>query len=301
MRIVPLLSKHTSVRHPWSGEQGLASDIEILHRGSDGKQSWANLGDWSNAREYGAAARDLAMRVASAAGLGADHLVLDVGFGYGDSLALWLRDGAAAHVDGVEADPLRLQYARNRYRRSIEEGRLTLRRYCGSMQETVCGGSEPAPQARLAGLFDIVLAVDAAYHFPSMSDFVGECVQLARPGARIAMCTVALRHPIKASSRGHSALVRALASAAGIPSRNLLTAEQLRAQAAYLGCSDVRVRDLSAEVLGGFAAFVPAHLKAQSIHPWDRGASRLLATAALCRNAERLGICYHLFSARCPD
>lgn len=207
-----------------------------LLNGDSGRTHWANLGDWSVAEGYPAAAQALAARVGKAAGIRAGDHVLDVGCGCGDSCALWVDALGAAAVVGVDPDAEALAVAaRTTSARPDLRDRVKL--HVGSATTW-----DPVPAT-----FDAVVAVDAAYHFEPREAFLRMAARALRPGGRLAWGDLVTHN---------AAGLAPLARAAGIPERNLWDPPRYAAELAAAGFERTETQDLDAQVLDGFSHFV---------------------------------------------
>lgn len=208
--------------------------IDLLNAPAAGTR-WGNLGDWSGASEYPAAARALAVRLGKAACLGPGHHVLDAGTGAGDQLRVWVERFGVARVTAVERDRDLATAARS----------LAERGGWGSGVEVVVGDAVRAPVD--AASFDRVVSLDAAYFFRNRSDFLARAYHALQPGGRLALADLVLGAGVG------GAVARALAPAFRVPRANLWTRAGWVASLESLGFRDVEVSDCTDAVLGGFA------------------------------------------------
>lgn len=124
--------------------------------------------------DFAAAAEGLCCRVCDAAGVARDMRVLDAGCGLGGTLASLndRYDGLA--LAGLNIDPRQLHRARNQV--TVRDGnRLAL--------ITADAGRLPFAD----GCFDVVVAVESIFHFPSRKRFLREAYRVLRPGGRLAL------------------------------------------------------------------------------------------------------------------
>ena len=147
--------------------------IEAFRRGAAGR--FVHLGYWDNPRKAGgdfaAAQARLDERILSMAGIASGQSILDVGCGFGGTIAGLnerLRDGWLA---GVNIDPRQLALCRQIV--PANANRL-------EWQE--------ADACRLpfaAGSFDRVLCTEAMFHFGSRRAFFAEAARVLKPGGRL--------------------------------------------------------------------------------------------------------------------
>jgi SAM-dependent methyltransferase len=150
-------------------------------------------------------------------------------------------------------------------------------------------GGEPA----LAGPFDAIVCVDAAYHLSPRADWLADAWQRLRPGGRLAYCDLSLQ-------AGASPWLRAAARLCGVPTADLLPLAQQVQRLQALGFQAVQADVLDAPVLGGFADFVRRQAAAQHLRPWQAGWRAVATTAALIPPCRAAGLGYALLSATRP-
>jgi SAM-dependent methyltransferase len=255
-------------------ESNFAIAVELLGD-APAPLAWANLGDWSTATHYTDACRDLAVRVGRAAVLQGDDRVLDLACGHGASLALWPAAFGVRRVCGLEFQSRCVERIR-------AQAPAVLERIVPDRFDTL-----PSPFAGQA--FDAVVCVDAAYHARSLADFAAFAAQHLRAQGRFAFTTL-----LAPEHRPPSSLLRFVLARAGIPAASTLSATALHAALAAQGFRDIQLQPLDAEVLQGFAAFVPRRRRELS---WRQRASagwlKIEATALLCHAAQSRGALHY--------
>lgn len=229
-----------------------APPVDTLNRGR--ATLWGNLGEWSQASGYPEAAAALARHLGEAAGLGPDHIVIDVGSGAGDQLRLWVEGFGVEQVTGVERDPALAARARRRITEWGLDDRLR-----------VVTGSGDSDDWTGDGTADRVLALDSAYFFESRAAFLRRCRTALRPDGVLALTDLVL------GEGGSAPIARGLAPAFGVPRENLVAEARYRAVLAECGFDRIRLRDLTRPVLEGFAAWTRArgHRRAGAPPWWD--------------------------------
>jgi len=126
-------------------------------------------------RSFVEATERMCRRVCDAAGAGDGQQILDVGCGIGGTLAsLDERFGDLA-LTGLNIDP-----------RQLEHARRTLRMH-GSNTVRLCEGDACELPFDDEG-FDVVLALECAFHFPSRTRFLAEARRVLKPGGRLGLC-----------------------------------------------------------------------------------------------------------------
>ena len=129
---------------------------------------------------YVVAAEALTERVVRAAGIGDGLRILDVGCGFGGTVAHLDEHLVGASLVGLNIDGRQLSQAR---RSVVGGGANTIEFVQGD------AGALPFP----AATFDVVLAIECAFHFPSRKRFFREAARVCRPGGRLAMTDFVLR------------------------------------------------------------------------------------------------------------
>lgn len=247
-------------------------DPALLNSAGTGAR-WTNLGFWRDARSYEDAATELARRVGRAAGLGPNDVVLDVACGYGDSLALWVREFGVKRAIGIEPDPAVVLAAQERVTGWKLRDRITLRR----------GEAETLDVARDFPGVTAVVCVDAAYHFDTRAAWLKRVAGGVAPGTRLGMADLLIPY----RERG-SRSVTAVARRAGIPFANLWSAQDVEPVLADAGWSLERLVRCGGDVLGGFSLFAFRSAVRWAMHP-HTGGWRALATGVGIAGAGRGG------------
>jgi SAM-dependent methyltransferase len=225
---------------------------------------YLNLGYWAdgarNLDEAGAALADL---VARAAGLGPGDRVLDAGCGFADHEAVWLARHAPRSLVALNISPEQLALAAARTRdprvRFVEgdAARLPLR----------------------SGSVDVVLSVEAAFHFRSREAFFREAARVLRPGGRLTLADLA-------SVDRRLALRDRIAGRIGrsfwqIPSANLYPARVYGEKLVAAGFADVTVRSIWHDVYPPFAAHARDRLEAPDVRARLNPVYRRMLAASL--------------------
>lgn len=198
---------------------------------------WTNLGYWPGATSYVEAARELARRVGQAAQLRPGDVVLDYACGYGDSLKMWVEEFGVARVVGVEPDPLVTSIVARR----VAEWGLADRVSVMTARAEDMMPSELVPRA------NVVVCVDAAYHFTDLRRWLGRVARALPNGGRVGVCGVEF-----SDGAAGAWLVRGMARIAGIPEENLSPAAGAREVLAAAGAKVRSSDEAGLAVLDGF-------------------------------------------------
>jgi erythromycin 3''-O-methyltransferase len=212
-------------------------DLPLLNEG--GPTQWANLGDWSTATTYPDAARALAVRLGTAAGLHPGQRIADVGVGAGEQLLVWLTQFGVQHISASDRSAALVAAAT---RRVVAAGHGA-----GATVVAAAASALTLPPQSV----DRVLALDAAYHFADRPGFFRRAAAALRPSGRLALTDLVSETP-------PTRTLRAMARLSGIPVANLLTTAAYTGVLERAGFTDVRTEDLTTAVLAGFARWARA-------------------------------------------
>jgi SAM-dependent methyltransferase len=123
---------------------------------------------------YAAAAENLTRKICKAAGMNERLDVLDAGCGFGGTLAFLDEQWTGCRLVGLNIDGRQLDRARSRA--CTREGT-----FLAFLEADAC----KLPIA--PGVFDVVLAVECIFHFPSRKQFFREAARVLRPGGTLAL------------------------------------------------------------------------------------------------------------------
>ena len=126
------------------------------------------------ARDFAAATERLSRRICNAAGIKSDIRVLDVGCGFGGTIASLNERIAPLALTGLNIDE-----------RQLERARKIVRANPQNQIDFVEGDACALPFDDAS--FEVVLAVECVFHFPSRIDFWHEARRVLTPGGRLAI------------------------------------------------------------------------------------------------------------------
>lgn len=188
--------------------------------------AWRNLGRWAPGRSYLDAQIALADAVAEAAGPLEGRTVVELGCGAGAGLVRWVEHFGAARAIGY--DPATQPSLRNPRIEQVRGRARDLRHEA-----------------------DVVLAVDAAYHF-DLPRTLGAVRRHLRPGGTLVFTDILLDATGRRARSTAWGLGRLCRFGPGAPRPE----DELRAQVTQAGLTSLDLTDLTDEVLGGFARYV---------------------------------------------
>src|SRR5262249_51448564 len=124
--------------------------------------------------DYAVAAEELCRRVCDAAPVRDGLYVLDVGCGFGGTIASLNERFKNLDTTGVNIDS-----------RQLARAAETVRPVSGNRARWVEADACALPFADAE--FDVVLAVECVFHFPSRATFLSEAARVLKPGGRLAL------------------------------------------------------------------------------------------------------------------
>jgi len=201
---------------------------------------WLNLGYWRDAQTLDDACVAMADLLAERAGMGSADAVLDVGFGFADQDLRWAQQQGPRSITGLNITASQVAVARARVAALGLGERIDLREGSATAM--------PLPDAA----FDVVTALECAFHFDTRERFFAEAFRVLRPGGRLVVADIL---PMPTAGGWGARLKQRLswAMVAGkfpIPKENIYTREGYAARLAACGFGGVQVDSIRDQVYG---------------------------------------------------
>ncbi len=227
---------------------------------------WLNLGYWREARTLDDACVAMADLLAERSDMTSADRVLDVGFGFADQDLHWAQTQAPRAITGLNITASQVAVARARVAALGLNDRIDLREGSATAM--------PLPDAA----FDVVTALECAFHFRTRERFFAEAFRVLRPGGRLVVADIL---PMPQASDWGVRLKQRLswflvAGKFPIPPENLYTCDEYVTRLAACGFTGVRVDSIRNEVYGPLHRYLaqdPAPVA--RLHPLLRLPARL--------------------------
>lgn len=228
-------------------------DLSELRLNDQG-ETWGNLGYWhglagQTISTYSQACRALADLVAQKAGLNEQSKVMDVGFGCGDQLLLWLNKYKVRSLRGINISTSQTNVALTKLTNG-GYSRLRNQFHIGSasdhdLWQTLCQNSEHANNK-----INTVLALDCAYHFQNRRKFFQLASQHLDSNGAIVLTDFVLG--TKKLTRIERIKLNNMLRLSRIPIPNIVTTAEYIDQLKLAGFREIEIVNLSDEVMPEF-------------------------------------------------
>jgi cyclopropane fatty-acyl-phospholipid synthase-like methyltransferase len=214
---------------------------------------WGNLGYWQQGSDYSTACTHLARRLAQAVDLDKNSWVLDVGFGCGDQLLLWMREYQVEFLCGINYSVSQTELAQQRLQQAgfkeaannIHQGNIT------ELDRHLNCHLEPHTQN-----VNRILALDCAYHFPSRKQFIEDSYRILKASKndghlkKIGFTDIVLTNTAscKALPWRKKIFLNTMLRLSQIPQENIITLQECEQQLQQSGFKQVSSQDISEHV-----------------------------------------------------
>ena len=217
---------------------------------------WGNLGLWRKntpaaEQDYAQACSALAHLVAQQAQLQPDDVLVDIGFGCGDQLLLWLQHYRVEQLYGLNI--------------SRSQTQLSQQRLIGA------GYAQPAPQISIGSHADMlpwaahslsasptkIIALDCAYHCSSRQQFLADSYTQLAPQGQLVLCDLILDD--KALGPKQKLILKTLCRLCNIPYGNLLVRADYLHGCKQLGFELQNCEDITEQVFLPFGQWLLAY------------------------------------------
>ena len=223
---------------------------------------YLNLGYWARADNLDDACEEMIRLVGDTARLTASDRVLDCGFGFADQDIHWAKTVRPRSIVGLNVTRTQVVRGRERVRQAGVEDVVDLRL-----------GSATAMPFEDAS-FDVVIALESAFHFHDRVHFLREAFRVLRPAGRVVTADIIPKFSV--SDRSLSLPWRLTASKFAIPAANVYSIDQYRETLSTCGFEKASARSIRDDVYPPLHAFLrksPETLK--RLHPLARVLARL--------------------------
>lgn len=155
----------------WNRPRGV---FDLSHRLLCVDKSWGNVGLWHGATGYSDACYKLAELHARKSGLFAGADVVDVGFGCGDQFQVWRSCGEWRSLTGLNISQSQVEFAQ---KIKLERCDLLIKDHTFMRQIPKCSK-------------DFIFAVDCAYHFERLDEFIEHSASVLRPQGKLSFSII---------------------------------------------------------------------------------------------------------------
>jgi len=214
---------------------------------------WLNMGYWKDTKIFPRACEALALKTILATRLREGSRVLDVGYGTGDSLLLYLSHPSIPRpsvLSGVTYVPVQNNRAQERITQlysSSNEKMPSVDLHAGDalFRNQINHPLDPSSPTQ----FEVITAIDCAWHFNTREIFLRQCFSKLSPGGRLALADTCFEID--------NAVLRFIAWLIKVsPSYNMVTRSEYRAQMETIGYSQIVIEDVTDDVFPGLISFL---------------------------------------------
>ncbi|XP_006454390.1 hypothetical protein AGABI2DRAFT_114140 [Agaricus bisporus var. bisporus H97] len=245
----------SSVGVPY-GLYHLTLNKELGDSDSSPKTEWMNQGYWKATTSFPEACRALALKLLKAAKYKVGDSVLDVGHGTGESLIMFLTDRdipRPSKLVGITNAPSQYQRSKERVSRvrssNDEAAKVSVDLYCG---DAICRDTAPPTHplhVQNTARFDVVFALDCAYHFATRKEFLAQAYQKLAPGGRIVLGDICF-------AKEFPSRVIAFIATKIMPKENIVSPQEYIQLLEKLGYTEVELEDITSDSFVGLCKFL---------------------------------------------
>jgi ubiquinone/menaquinone biosynthesis C-methylase UbiE len=228
------------------------SSRSLLQGNYSSESFWMDWGLWDDRNDIDlyTACENLAILLGNAAQLNSNDTVLDVGFGAGDELFIWIKHFKIDKLSGVEIVPSQVQLAKERIRALALPFEVSLSQ----------GSATNLPFAQSA--FNKVLALDCAYHFNSRKGFFEEAYRVLQNDSTFTMIDGVFDIP---NNSWFNKLLRfVVGNSFGIPESNFASISEIQNQLRSIGFDLKQCEELTNRMVPGFVRYCTRQSKSNS-------------------------------------
>ncbi|TFK41101.1 hypothetical protein BDQ12DRAFT_424626 [Crucibulum laeve] len=219
------------------------------------RTEWLNMGYWKNTDAFPDACKALALKMLEAVPLTIGQYV---GHGTGESIILLLsepsipRPSSLTGITSLLSHQQRSQARVSQLKSTRPEIKdIPVHLYAGDAVYTKAAVEHPlAPSS--SNQFDVILALDCAYHFDTRHAFLLQAFQKLSPSGGIALADICFAPD--SLQNGRFSIIRSLLRV--MPKQNMITAKEYLRDMVEIGYTDVSLEDITEEVFPGFIRFL---------------------------------------------
>lgn len=240
--------------------------INAKQLGDNAELAWSNLGYWDDATSsYPDACRQLADQLAQAVHLISNDKLLDLGCGQGASLLHWQQHYHVQHIEAVELQSSCV---------------IQIQKHLPQISAIHPHSFLNLKQIQFQSGFDVVLCIDAAYH-SNLNSFLDSVESILNSKGRLGFHYLMLSDQWLDLNSFQKQKYLWLLKAADVNLNNLMTESVLKQTLQSYDFEGIEIRDLSEEVLQGFANYFHK-LQQLPQQPTNLDAFKIRMTAKLC-------------------